>query len=664
MTTQKPDALTPSPEAQAHIDRGVSYLKECASIVGDRVISEAGADDLINNGFAAFREAIQCDPKARSTVAEAVRDAWRWLYEEIASRVDVGDEYDEYSDANLNWIWLKLYQTAMELAPDHIGLRLDYVDLLRTGDWLISVKTGDLEIEAAYREVLRLNPTHFDTRFSHNACVFCSIPTDRVIAENPLAYAIRDKFPVTDGHLLVIPKRHAENYFSLTQDELLACDGLLRRLRDDFRDNDSSVEGFNIGMNAGEVAGQTVFHCHIHLIPRRRGDVPDPRGGVRNLIPGKGLPSNDQSMKREQAGRGRGPSIVDSSANEVSVERFFRAPLTLEDHWRAIILRGANVANYKFALAATLLELQPKSGQVLKFSDLAEPFSRHVSEALKREDKQCTSPTNSYLDACRKFNRKEISKDELIGTTVKKAFGDVVPRFHNVRGGKTLSFYSPTSGGIQITDNFSTLLQSPHIHSLPVEVDQRWRVVEHAWQLGVSSHALSGDITCNFEKEKKTFYGETFKNGKKQRVSLAGILGLLNGYQMGRCFYCFRTMSLASEGLRPEVDHFFPFVLMSYRFPPELVNGAWNLVLSCEACNRGVGGKFDLLPDLSLLERLYKRNKHLISSHNPLQEVIKRQAGKTSARQHKIIQKWHSEASPHLIHSWSGPPEVFGLNPF
>ena len=97
-------------------------------------------------------------------------------------------------------------------------------------------------------------------------CVFCSISSDRVVAENTLAYAIRDKFPVTDGHLLVIPKRHAENYFSLTQDELLACDGLLRQLRDDFRDKDSSVEGFNIGMNAGEVAGQTVFHCHIHLM--------------------------------------------------------------------------------------------------------------------------------------------------------------------------------------------------------------------------------------------------------------------------------------------------------------------------------------------------------------------------------------------------------------
>ena len=128
----------------------------------------------------------------------------------------------------------------------------------------------------------------WDNTLDNNACVFCSIPADRIVAESSLAYAIRDKFPVTDGHLLVIPKRHAENYFSLTQDELLACDGLLRQLRDDFRDKDSSVEGFNIGMNAGAVAGQTVFHCHIHLIPRRNGDVVDPRGGIRHVIPAKG----------------------------------------------------------------------------------------------------------------------------------------------------------------------------------------------------------------------------------------------------------------------------------------------------------------------------------------------------------------------------------------
>ena len=127
-----------------------------------------------------------------------------------------------------------------------------------------------------------------ENMLNNQPCLFCSTPADRVVAENPLAYAIHDKYPVTDGHLLVIPRRHAENYFSLTQDEVLACDGLLRQLRDSIADTDPSVQGFNIGMNAGAVAGQTVFHCHIHLIPRRSGDVDNPRGGIRHLIPGKG----------------------------------------------------------------------------------------------------------------------------------------------------------------------------------------------------------------------------------------------------------------------------------------------------------------------------------------------------------------------------------------
>jgi diadenosine tetraphosphate (Ap4A) HIT family hydrolase len=97
-----------------------------------------------------------------------------------------------------------------------------------------------------------------------------------------------DGFPVTEGHALVIPKRHVSDYFGLTSAEIAACNNLLHLMRASVLKNDPTVHGFNIGMNAGEVAGQTVFHCHIHLIPRRPGDVANPRGGVRHVIPGKG----------------------------------------------------------------------------------------------------------------------------------------------------------------------------------------------------------------------------------------------------------------------------------------------------------------------------------------------------------------------------------------
>ena len=119
-------------------------------------------------------------------------------------------------------------------------------------------------------------------------CLFCHIPQKRILDENELAFGIRDAFPVTPGHCLIIPKRHTPSYFGLFRSELSACDYLLKDLRLQIMKSDSSVSGFNIGMNSGEDAGQTIFHCHIHLIPRRKGDVAEPRGGVRHMIPGKG----------------------------------------------------------------------------------------------------------------------------------------------------------------------------------------------------------------------------------------------------------------------------------------------------------------------------------------------------------------------------------------
>ncbi len=121
-----------------------------------------------------------------------------------------------------------------------------------------------------------------------NGCRFCNIGEERLIAENDLAFAIRDGFPVTELHSLVIPRRHVSDYFELTEEELLACNELLRIVKEDILARDASVKGFNVGANSGLVAGQSIFHCHIHLIPRREGDVPNPKGGIRHVIPGKG----------------------------------------------------------------------------------------------------------------------------------------------------------------------------------------------------------------------------------------------------------------------------------------------------------------------------------------------------------------------------------------
>jgi ATP adenylyltransferase len=119
-------------------------------------------------------------------------------------------------------------------------------------------------------------------------CLFCNIDMSRIISETDLAYAVYDGYPVTRHHSLIIPKRHIKTYFELSNNEREACHELLVEIRKVILARDESVEGFNIGINNGEVAGQTIFHCHIHLIPRRRGDVKNPRGGIRHVIPGKG----------------------------------------------------------------------------------------------------------------------------------------------------------------------------------------------------------------------------------------------------------------------------------------------------------------------------------------------------------------------------------------
>lgn len=118
-------------------------------------------------------------------------------------------------------------------------------------------------------------------------CIFCR-PGKRKILENDLVYIMEDKYPVTKGHSLIIPKRHVADYFDLYMPERNAVEDLLHSQQKKLLKTDASITGFNIGVNVGATAGQTVFHVHVHLIPRRNGDVTNPRGGIRHVIPGKG----------------------------------------------------------------------------------------------------------------------------------------------------------------------------------------------------------------------------------------------------------------------------------------------------------------------------------------------------------------------------------------
>ena len=118
-------------------------------------------------------------------------------------------------------------------------------------------------------------------------CLFCDIKKSGCAHENELAYASYDSYPVSEHHCLVIPKRHMKDYFDLTNEELLACNNLIKIVKNEIINKDKTVTGFNLGTNIGKVSGQSIHHCHFHLIPRREGDVENPQGGVRSVIPSK-----------------------------------------------------------------------------------------------------------------------------------------------------------------------------------------------------------------------------------------------------------------------------------------------------------------------------------------------------------------------------------------
>jgi diadenosine tetraphosphate (Ap4A) HIT family hydrolase len=119
---------------------------------------------------------------------------------------------------------------------------------------------------------------------TENPCPFCSLRSEQVIAGNPLAVVVRDAFPLSPGHCLVIPRRHVASFFDCTTEERAAMMALLDAAKV-VLDREHRPAAYNLGLNNGRVAGQTVMHVHLHLIPRYTGDAVDPRGGVRWIFP-------------------------------------------------------------------------------------------------------------------------------------------------------------------------------------------------------------------------------------------------------------------------------------------------------------------------------------------------------------------------------------------
>ena len=119
-------------------------------------------------------------------------------------------------------------------------------------------------------------------------CIFCNKTNCKVISSTKYFFIIRDTaYPVTKHHTLIITNRHVDDYFDLNKEEINDLDEILKNQKRELKQLDKDISAFNIGVNIGRDAGQSIMHCHIHLIPRRKGDVKDPRGGVRGVIPEK-----------------------------------------------------------------------------------------------------------------------------------------------------------------------------------------------------------------------------------------------------------------------------------------------------------------------------------------------------------------------------------------
>jgi hypothetical protein len=324
-----------------------------------------------------------------------------------------------------------------------------------------------------------------------------------------------------------------------------------------------------------------------------------------------------------------------------------KAP-TLDANWRAVVLFGRNVASYKFALAKTLLGLAERADDRVPLEDLAAPYARHLCEHLKLVDKQTTSRSSKFLDACRAFNQGELSEDALVGTTARLGFNNVIDAFHVVgRGPVPVRFFEDERrgdsgvGAIRLTDDLRRLAGSMQGGSLAEEAEARWRLVETAWQLELPR----AGIEVQADAARDLLFVE--KDGRIRRTGLTRVRGALNGYQHGCCFYCQSETPLAAT----EVDHFFPWMLKQRGELPG-ADCVWNLVLACRDCNRGERGKFAAVPAPRLIARLHERNNWLVDSHHPLRETIMLQTGTDADTRASFLRAQQRIALDALVHEW------------
>jgi hypothetical protein len=210
---------------------------------------------------------------------------------------------------------------------------------------------------------------------------------------------------------------------------------------------------------------------------------------------------------------------------------FLSVAPTLDASWRSVVLFGRNVASYKFALAKSLLGLADRADDRVLLEELAAPFSRHLCDHLKLVDKQTTSRSSKFLEACRAFNRGELAEDALVGATGRLGFANVIDAFHVVGSGPIgVRFFEDERkgdhggrGAIRLTDDLRRLAGSLQGGGLADEAEARWRLVETAWQLDLPR----AGVAVQADAARDLLFLEA--GGRVRRTSLTRVRGALNG---------------------------------------------------------------------------------------------------------------------------------------
>lgn len=356
-------------------------------------------------------------------------------------------------------------------------------------------------------------------------------------------------------------------------------------------------------------------------------------------------------------------------ADKEPIDKYLTTGSAEESNFRSVILFGRNIASYKFALAKALFDSVRLGEGSLTLEQLAVPYTRHLVEHIKNHPKQSISRSSRFLNACEGYAKGTTSYDQLISAAVKLGFDNVLDAFHVVnRENVPVQFFEKDFNGgtkrIILTDEVFELFNSNESNNILQEIESRWNLVETAWETGVSANLLSYDEEMQ----------RIVLDGSLRRQNVTSARGALNGYQKGRCFYCFDTISAAAKqedeksrlALSDEpshveyavvpfgeeepkiglcdVDHFFPHML-SREMRGINLDGVWNLVLACKDCNRGVGGKFTRIPEEKYLERLYRRNEYLIASHHPLRGTLISQMGSSPRERWRFLKRVDKRAT-------------------